>query len=164
MKQFRKNILTWLLPLFFFAACKQDTVREYNDYLVAYKNSVDSNFIYMNKYIDMALQEKEYSLINYLTDMAIDSMKIKMEQLKVQKAPDNGTEFRDALVNYTQSLINTSKAYKSYLMLSDSTLTVLQIDSLQNSIKAEEDRINRHLQLVISAQKEFAGKENLKLE
>ncbi|GAB6011156.1 hypothetical protein [Viscerimonas tarda] len=164
MKKFFSLKALVVFLTFVFAGCVQHTSTEDNDALVSYKEKAGADFDSLNKYLNIAIQEKEYGLINYLTNTAIDSLNAKIESLEQLKIPPSGEKFRQATISYTQSLVNVSKAYKAYSILSDTLTTTQQLDSIRIAIKNKEGAIDSTLKILIVAQKDFAREKNLKLE
>jgi hypothetical protein len=145
------------------AGCVQNSAVEYNDILVSFKEKADDDFSSMNKFLTIAIQEKEYSMIDYLTATAVDSLNARIESLKQLELPPSTEKFREATIAYIQSLADVSKAYKSYSMLSDSLISLQQVDSVRTRIKTNEQATDSTLKVLISAQQEFAARKNIQL-
>jgi hypothetical protein len=147
------------------SGCIQNTPAEYNDILVSYKEKGDEDFASMSKFLNIAIQEKEYSssTITYLTNSAIDSLNARIESLKRLNVPPSTKRFKYATIDYLLSLINTSKTYRAYIILSDSLVTVQQIDSIRSLIRAAEWQTDSTLNVLISVQNDFAREKNIKL-
>lgn len=160
-----KNFIIYVpFLIFVLGSCTDNTAVECNDLLVSFKERADEDFASMNKYLNIALQEKEYDIINHITNTAIDSLNIRIKLLKDSDIPPSGEQFENSVVSYIQSLINASQTYKSYSILSDSLTTVEQLDSIRIIIKKAEIAVDSTLNDLIHKQQEFARTKNLKLE
>ena len=153
-----------MLSASIFCGCTDNTAIENNDMFVLYKEKAEEDFISMNKYLNIAIQEKEYEIIDYIIATAIDSLNAKIESLEKLNIPPSAEKFRVETISYTQSLVNASEVYKSYSILSDSLTTIRQIDSIRTVIKRTEVAIDSTLNVLIASQEDFARIKKLRLE
>jgi hypothetical protein len=143
--------------------CIQNTAKENNDILVSLKEQADEDFASMNRFLNIAIEEKEYSVIDYLTSTAIDSITVRIGLLRQLDVPPFTERFKETTIHYAQSLIDVSKAYKSYSLLSDSLMTVQQLDSVREMIQKAECAVDSMQTVLIGAQRDFAREKNIKL-
>ncbi|MDR2914975.1 MAG: hypothetical protein LBV74_09125 [Tannerella sp.] len=143
--------------------CIQHTAKENNDILVLLKEQADEDFASMNRLLNIAIEEKEYSVINYLTTTAIDSIEVRVGKLQQLNVPPFTQKFKEATLHYAQSLIDVSKAYKSYSLLSDSLMTVQQLDSIREMIRKTECTMDSIQTVLIGVQRDFAREKNIQL-
>jgi hypothetical protein len=131
--------------------------------LVSLKEKADEDFASMNKFLNIAIEEKEYSIINYLATTAIDSLNVRIGLLKQMDVPSFTDKFKQTTIHYTQSLVNVLKTYKSYAILSDSLITKQQLDSIREMIRRAECTTDSIQTILIGVQRDFAREKNLKL-
>ncbi|MDR1810081.1 MAG: hypothetical protein LBR34_06745 [Prevotella sp.] len=162
-RRIRYLIILCICLSLYTTGCTRHTAKEDNDALVALKEKADEDFASLNRYLNMAIEEKEYNIIGYLTNTAIDSINARTGSLQQLDVPPSAEKFKQTTIDYVQSLVNVSKAYKSYALLADTLMSVQQLDSLREIIRNAECAMDSMQTVLISVQRDFAREKNMKL-
>lgn len=160
-----RYIITLLLLCLFYASCKKENPYViYNDSLFQYKTKADSNFISFSHQLDSIILKKEYQKISRLSDAVNDTISQYMRLIEKLPEPENGKKFKTASINYLKALSIVSESYKSYILLSDEQITPNLLDSVSQQLRQAGLSLDEKLGILLSEQKEFAEKNNIKLE
>lgn len=161
---FRYIVILLLIGLFYTSCKKENPYVVYNDALFQYKTKADSNLISFGYRLKPIMEQNDYRQINRLSDAVNDTIDKYVQSVEGLPVPDNGDEFKTATVGYLKALSAVVEAYRGYSVFSVETIYNHRIDSINHQIRQTGLLLDEKLSILLSEQKKFAEKNNIKLQ
>jgi hypothetical protein len=147
-----KHVLAALLVIVALIGCNTKNAVEFNDKLVGIQKSLMTEVNKMQS--DTANPEKKLSTIQQLA-------KDKIVEIKKIEAPKDGEAFKQAMIDDFDGIVNS---YDILLKMMKEQGNDEKLRQLQNELAAISDKVDKLDANVITEQKKFASKYNIRLE